>query len=592
MRIIALIAAHDEARFIGGCLDHLHEHGVEAVLLDDGSSDDTVAIASQRLGRGLLRLDTRPYDGAYHWRTLLAWKERLASELAADWFLHLDADEIPLPPPGHATLRDAFVAIDAKGYNAAEFEELTFVPTRESPDHDHPDFRRTMLWYYPFSSGPLHLLRAWKRQPQPVDLASTGGHRVGFPGQRVAPEPFRLRHYLFLSREQARQKYERRRFDAWELDQGWHGWRPSLRVDTMPLPAKAELRVARSDDELDASSPRTEHCVVWPKKKSEPPRIVCVVDRPHWAHDRKTDALARALAGSHRLVKRFQAELTADDLERADGVLFYYWLQVQRLPHLRRTLGALRDRVLIGVCSHYELEGDWRAPALATLNELAAGVFVNNRLLQDELAPLLRPPLFYTPNGVDTDLFSPGESAAAPARRLRVGWAGSLGNQGSERRGVHEVIAPAAERVGAELCLAVREEQWRTPIEMAAFYRSLDVYVCASRSEGTPNPCLEASACGLPVVTTAVGNMPELIRDGDNGFLVARDVDEVAARLAQLRDDPALRQRMGRAARAAAEGWSWRRQAQRFVPLFDLLPMDGGLGGALAASSSLAARPD
>jgi hypothetical protein len=40
---------------------------------------------------------------------------------------------------------------DAGGYNAVDFSELAFVPTRESPDHDHPDYRRTMRWYYAFS---------------------------------------------------------------------------------------------------------------------------------------------------------------------------------------------------------------------------------------------------------------------------------------------------------------------------------------------------------------------------------------------------------------------------------------------------------
>jgi glycosyltransferase involved in cell wall biosynthesis len=105
---------------------------------------------------------------------------------------------------------------------------------------------------------------------------------------------------------------------------------------------------------------------------------------------------------------------------------------------------------------------------------------------------------------------------------------------------------------------------------MVDFYRQLDVYVCASDSEGTPNPCLEASACGLPIVTTAVGNMPEFVRDGENGFLVERRAEDVAARLTRLRDDPALLACMGAAARTAAEAWDWRRQAPRYAPLFDL----------------------
>jgi glycosyltransferase involved in cell wall biosynthesis len=308
------------------------------------------------------------------------------------------------------------------------------------------------------------------------------------------------------------------------------------------------------------------------RDEREPPAILCVVDRPNWAHDRKTDALTSVLAGRYRLIKRFQAELTAGDLQSADGVLFYYWLQVERLPPpLQSLLRERRERVLIGVCSHYELSGDWRAGALQLYGELPRALFANNRLLHDELAPLVRRPLFYTPNGVDSRFFHPLATPPPPRERLRVGWAGSLSNQTAEHRGVHEVIAKAVAAVGAELCLAVREERWRSHQEMVPFYQSLDVYACASRSEGTPNPCLEAAACGVPLVSTAVGNMPELIRDGENGFLVPREVEAFASCLERLREDVDLRMQMGRAARQTAVAWDWSRQALRYGPLFDLV---------------------
>jgi glycosyltransferase involved in cell wall biosynthesis len=297
------------------------------------------------------------------------------------------------------------------------------------------------------------------------------------------------------------------------------------------------------------------------------PVVLCIVDRPHWAHDRKTDALARVLGATYEIEKRYQAEVSADDLVRADCVLLYYWLQVERLTPLREVLQGLSDRLVIGICSHFELDGAWRAPGLATLEELARAVFVNNRLLYEELGPRLSRPVYYTPNGVDTEHFrpAPAVSPTRPPCLLRVGWAGSLTNQGAEHRGVYEFIVPAVEAVpGAELRLAVREEKWRNRAEMLDFYHSLDVYVCASRSEGTPNPCLEAAACGLSVVTTRVGNMPELIRDGENGFFVERDVADIAEKLVRLRDDPGLRDRLGRAARASVEPWDWRWQAARY----------------------------
>jgi glycosyltransferase involved in cell wall biosynthesis len=297
------------------------------------------------------------------------------------------------------------------------------------------------------------------------------------------------------------------------------------------------------------------------------PVVLCVVDRPGWAHDRKTDALARELRGAYQIEKRYQAEVSARDLESADCVLLYYWLQIERLSPLREVLQRLRERLVVGICSHFELGGAWREPGLATLEEFARAVFVNNRLLLAEFGPELQKPVYYTPNGVDTKFFRPA-APRPPSGTLRVGWAGSLTNHGAEHRGVHEFIAPAAAAAGAELCLAVREERWRDQEEMLDFYRSLDVYVCASRSEGTPNPCLEAAACGLPVVTTRVGNMPELIRDGENGFLVERDVAGIAEKLRRLRDDPGLRARLGEAARAAVEPWDWRQQAARYDAMF------------------------
>lgn len=562
MRVLAILATYNEERFIGGCLEHLFAHGAEAYLCDNQSTDGTVAIAERYLGAGLRGIEELPRDGVYRWRQILRRKEVLAAELEADWFLHLDADEAPLPPQSGQTLAEGLAEADAGGCNAVEFAELTFVPTREEPDHDHPHFRRTMRRYYPFAPRDLHLVRAWKRQAHPVDLATSGGHQVSFPGRSLWPVPFRLRHYLFLSREHALRKYVQKRYDEEEVRSGWHGWRATLAAADVRLPLEAELRAADTGDDLDPSSPRTTHCLLW----SDRPTVLCVVDRPHWAHDRKTDALARALAERYEIVKRYQAEVTADDLEGADCVLLYYWLQVERLQRLRAVLERVRDRLLIGICSQFELDGAWRVPGLATLAELAHAVFVNNRLLLAELEPRFRQPVYYTPNGVDTELFRPAAAAAPPEfrRPLRVGWAGSLTNQGADHRGVHDLIAPAVEAVGAELCLAVREERWRNQEEMLEFYRSLDVYVCASRSEGTPNPCLEAAACGLPVITTRVGNMPELFHHGENGLFVQRDVADIAEKLAWLRDDPELRSQLGRAARVAVERWDWRHQAARY----------------------------
>ena len=65
---------------------------------------------------------------------------------------------------------------------------------------------------------------------------------------------------------------------------------------------------------------------------------------------------------------------------------------------------------------------------------------------------------------------------------------------------------------------------------------------------------LEAMAAGLPVVASAVGGVPELVREGETGMLVPpRDSAALAEALRRLVDDPALRDRLGEAGRRRVE---------------------------------------
>jgi glycosyltransferase involved in cell wall biosynthesis len=77
----------------------------------------------------------------------------------------------------------------------------------------------------------------------------------------------------------------------------------------------------------------------------------------------------------------------------------------------------------------------------------------------------------------------------------------------------------------------------------------LDALGLISRWEGQPLCILEALCCGVPVIATDVGGIPETIADGRNGFIVQRDIVETADRIARLIKDPALHARMSNAAR-------------------------------------------
>ena len=94
---------------------------------------------------------------------------------------------------------------------------------------------------------------------------------------------------------------------------------------------------------------------------------------------------------------------------------------------------------------------------------------------------------------------------------------------------------------------------------MRDFYNEGHVLMVASTTDGTPNPALEAAACGVPVLTNAIGNMPEFIKDGYNGFLVEREVSAYVEKLKWMKKNLDKVQQMGKNARKTIEeGWTWK----------------------------------
>ena len=99
---------------------------------------------------------------------------------------------------------------------------------------------------------------------------------------------------------------------------------------------------------------------------------------------------------------------------------------------------------------------------------------------------------------------------------------------------------------------------------LSTYYRAADVVVVPSRSESFGLVALEASACGTPVVATAVGGLLSLVEDDVNGYLVAqRDADQFAQRVAHVLDNPQLAARLGSAAVARSSRYSWQQAAMR-----------------------------
>jgi D-inositol-3-phosphate glycosyltransferase len=104
---------------------------------------------------------------------------------------------------------------------------------------------------------------------------------------------------------------------------------------------------------------------------------------------------------------------------------------------------------------------------------------------------------------------------------------------------------------------------------LSTYYRAADVVIVPSRSESFGLVALEAAACGIPVVASAVGGLQSLVDDGRTGYLITeRDPARFAAAIARILDDPLLAASMAVAAAARARRYTWSFAAARLRRLY------------------------
>jgi glycosyltransferase involved in cell wall biosynthesis len=108
-----------------------------------------------------------------------------------------------------------------------------------------------------------------------------------------------------------------------------------------------------------------------------------------------------------------------------------------------------------------------------------------------------------------------------------------------------ELLENCRARISAE-DLPVKVLGWQSNIEKVL--SAADIVVLTSDNEGTPLSLIQAGMAGLPVVSTRVGSVPEVVLDGVTGIITSLDVQDIADALEKLAKNAELRARMGAAA--------------------------------------------
>lgn len=214
----------------------------------------------------------------------------------------------------------------------------------------------------------------------------------------------------------------------------------------------------------------------------------------------------------------------------------------------------------------------------AIIRESDRVILCNPRL--ETFRRVIGKPYKYLPSGVDLDLFS--YSSIKRQNMVRVGWCGdaSLPASGRGVKGYAEVCVPLARSlsVNSKIRWTSNINNYHSAIshdKMAAWYRSLNIFICTSISEGSPMTVLEAAACGVPIVSTAVGVVPEITPIKDRGFLIdeyhneegrLRAVEQFREKIQTLADNPAMAYEYGQELRQfMVDNHSWKTLAPKWL---------------------------
>lgn len=221
----------------------------------------------------------------------------------------------------------------------------------------------------------------------------------------------------------------------------------------------------------------------------------------------------------------------------------------------------------------------------------ADALTATSRYLAEVLATYLRHPrpIEVIPFGVDADRFQP---AASPPLELRIGTLRHLepiygidlllnaipiirtnypelevaiGGAGSQQSALESQIARL------DLATQVRLHGRVPHASVPGFLQALRIFAMPSRAESFGVAALEAQACGVPVVATWVGGLPESVAEGVSGLLVPPDdAPALAQALLTLLDDPQRSAAMGRAGRDwVRERYDWQRNVAQMLALYE-----------------------
>jgi colanic acid/amylovoran biosynthesis glycosyltransferase len=299
------------------------------------------------------------------------------------------------------------------------------------------------------------------------------------------------------------------------------------------------------------------------------------------------------------------SQLVLNFMYFTEGLMVGKWMQRIHQRHLHVHLGSQAATVGLyvrkvfgfgfsitvhGPDEFYDAKGQYLAEKIEAADFICCiSFFARSQLMKLSPYPHWKK-LVVSRLGVDPSIFSPRPGRAAPevfeilcvgrltpakGQHLLIDAVEKLAQQG--RRVRLRLVGPGADEASLKERAAetgfpglVVFEGGVNQDHIRKLYQAADLFCIASFAEGIPIVLIEAMAMEIPCVTTHITGIPELIRNGIDGMLVApSDVDGLVEAMAKLMDDPALRERIGKSARARVlDQYDLRRSVEKLAGIF------------------------
>jgi len=228
LSVLAIMHVYNEQDIITATIKHLLEQGVDVHVIDNWSIDDTYEII-QSLASTSTRVTYERFPNKANNKFELGKMLTRVTDVAKaksqyKWVMLNDADEIRWSPWQGVNLQQAFSFIDSLGYSAVDYTVFNFIPTKEGFNAKQDLLKFFNYGEFSGIEGHFVQVKSWKNHPA-ADMASSGGHHVAFPNQKIFPLKFFLGHYPIRSSQHGREKIfkqRKARFSEAEKQKGWH----------------------------------------------------------------------------------------------------------------------------------------------------------------------------------------------------------------------------------------------------------------------------------------------------------------------------------------------------------------------------------